>query len=106
MEVPLQVTFRGMSPSEALSGRVREHASKLTTFHRHVMGCRVAIEAPSPHHKHGAHFRVRVDVRVPGAELVVGDDADPRYVDAYAAVDGVFKDAARVLREHQKRHEH
>jgi ribosomal subunit interface protein len=104
MEVPLQVTYRGMPPSEALSERVREHASKLSTFHRRILGCKVAIEAPSPHHRHGGHFRVRVDVVVPGAELVVAnDDASPKGEDAYAAVDGVFKNASRVLREHQKK---
>ena len=102
MDVPLQVTFRGMSPSEALRDRVRQHTDKLTTFHRHIMGCKVAITAPGHHHKHGQNFRVRVDVVVPGAELVIGSGADPAYHDAYAAVDGVFKNAARVLREHQK----
>jgi len=103
MEVPLQVTFRGMAPSDALRDRVRERAEKLSTFHNHIMGCRVAIEAPGNHHQHGQKFRVRVDLKVPGAELIVGGDEDPRYQDAYAAVDGVFQDAERVLSEHQKR---
>ncbi len=104
MEVPLQVTYRGMPPSEALSDRVREHAAKLTTFHRRILGCKVAIEAPSPHHRHGGHFRVRVDVVVPGAELVVSNhDTSPIGEDAHAAVDGVFKNASRVLRDHQKK---
>lgn len=103
MEVPLQVTFRGMSPSDALRERVKEHASKLATFHQRIMGCRVAIEAPSHHHRHGGHYRVRVDVTVPGAELVVGHDSEPASADAYAAVDVAFKDLARVLRDHQKK---
>ncbi len=103
MEVPLQVTYRGMPPSEALSERVREHASKLTLFHRGILGCKVAIEAPSPHHRHGGLYRVRLDMRVPGAELVVADAASEKNVDAYAAVDCAFKHASRVLRDHQKR---
>jgi ribosomal subunit interface protein len=102
-DVPLQVTFRGFPPSDAIKERVREHADKLSTFHTHITGCRVAIESPGHHHKHGQHYRVRVDVSVPGAEIVVGGDADPSYADAYAAVDGAFRDAARVLREHQKK---
>jgi ribosomal subunit interface protein len=103
MEVPLQVTFRGMSPSDALRDRVRARADKLSTYHRHVLACRVAIEAPGHHHQHGRSFKVRVDMSVPGAELVVGHDEDPRHQDAYAAVDGAFQDAERVLAEHQKK---
>lgn len=103
MEVPLQVTFRGMAPSDALRERVRARADKLSTFHRHLLSCRVAIESPGNHHSHGQTYRVRVDMAVPGAELVIGRDDDPRYHDAYAAVDGAFEDAERVLAEHQKR---
>ncbi len=103
MEVPLKVTFRGLPPSDALRDRVNEHAQKLSTFHRHLIGCNVTIESPGHHHKHGQHFRVRIDMSVPQAELVVGNDGDARYEDAYAAVDGAFKDAERVLRDHAKK---
>ena len=30
MNQPLQITFRGMEPSEAVSEYIREHAAKLT----------------------------------------------------------------------------
>jgi cold shock CspA family protein len=35
------------------------------------MGCRIAVEVPNRHHEWGRHYHVRIDVTVPGGELVV-----------------------------------
>jgi ribosomal subunit interface protein len=103
MKLPLQVTFRNIPPSEPLVDYVRTKANKLDTFFGRITSCRVAVEAPHRHHHHGNHYRVRVDVTVPGAELVVGHNQSRCAEDAYAAVDGAFKDVERLLRAHADR---
>ena len=101
MTLPLQITFRNLPVSEALSEHVRAKAMKLDTFYARIMGCRVAVEAPYQHHHHqGSHFRVRIDLTVPGAELVVGNLHTRCHGDARSAVDDAFHDAERVLKDH------
>ena len=71
MKYPLQITFRNIRPSEAIEEWIRAEVSKLDTFYSRVMGCRVAIEIPHRHHKKGRPFHIRIDLTVPGEEIVV-----------------------------------
>jgi ribosomal subunit interface protein len=105
MRLPLQITFHGTEHSDAIAEYVRQRAEKLDTFHPNVTSCRVAIEQPHHHSRHGEHFRVRVDVTVPGGEVVAdrlpaGDHANE---DAHAAIDAAFDDAGRRLQDFVRR---
>jgi cold shock CspA family protein len=71
MILPIQITFRNMQPSEVVVGWIREEAAKLDEFYSRIMACRVAVEVPSHHHKRGNLYHVRIDLTVPGGELVV-----------------------------------
>jgi cold shock CspA family protein len=71
MILPVQITFRNMEPSAAAEEWIREEAQRLDEFYNRIMGCRVAVELPSRHHKWGSLYHVRIDLTVPGAELVV-----------------------------------
>src|SRR5262249_22475975 len=116
VQTPIQITFRGLGPSGAIEDYVRRRASKLETFHHRITGCKVTVEAPNHlHHKQGRQYRVRIDIVVPKAELVVGrtPDASSAHEDIYAAIDDAFDDAGRVLQDHiqkqrgyTKTHEH
>lgn len=101
----VQVVFRNMDPSEAVEAKVREKAEKLQTFYSPIMGCRVAIEARHHHHHQGNLYQVRVDVTVPGHELVA--DRQPQdnhaYTDVYVVIRDAF-DAMRRQLEDLKRH--
>jgi hypothetical protein len=39
------------------------------------MGCQVLVELAQRHHERGNHYHVRIDLKVPGDELVVVHDA-------------------------------
>jgi hypothetical protein len=54
------------------------------------------VEQPHRHHRKGAHFHVRIDLSVPGAELVVG--RDPPKHDAHADFNVALRDAFRAAR--------
>ncbi len=105
MQSPLRITMRDLPPSEAIEGHVRTHAAKLDKLCSRLTACHVTIETPHRHKTHGNHYRVRIDLAVPGGELVVDRDRteSKEHEDAYAAVDAAFEGAERVLRDHARR---
>ena len=76
MPIPLQISFRNMDPSPAVEERIRQKAAKLERFHDRIVGCTVVVEAPHRHHHKGKLYNVRVDISVPGKDVVV-DRAKP-----------------------------
>jgi len=71
MEIPLQITFRNMPPSEAIERNIREKTAKLDSFYERITSCRVIVEAPHRHHHKGKAYEVRIDLTVPGGEIVI-----------------------------------
>ncbi len=105
MTVPVQVTFRDIPHSDAIETYVRERAAKLETFSTRIIGCHVAVEAPHKHQHTGRHFRVRIDLTVPGTEVVVSHAPDESSAneDAHAAIDDAFDRLGRRLEDHLRR---
>lgn len=54
-----------------VEAHVREAATKLDEFYGDIMSCRVLVEMPHRHHHKGRQYHVRIDLTVPGAELVI-----------------------------------
>jgi hypothetical protein len=71
MTLPLQVTFRNMKHSTEVEDWVRTEAAKLETSYHRIIGCRVAIEVPHRHHKKGKPLHIRIDLTLPGKEIVI-----------------------------------
>ena len=105
MLIPPQITYRGMEESKALSAVIRSKVQKLERFYGHISACRVLVEQPHLHQRSGGHFHVRIDLTVPGDELVV--DREPslrsRHEDAYVAVTDAFRAARRELQDYVRR---
>ncbi len=101
-----RITFRDMPPSDFIRSYVEKTREKLERLNPKITACKVALEAPHRHHLHGNHFRVRIDIAVPGDEIVVDRDAPERHEgeDLYAAIDDAFDRARRLLVEHARRH--
>lgn len=71
MQVPLELTFRGVKKTEALDALVRGKVEKLHRVCDYLTSCRVAVERPQGNPSAGSSYRVRVAVQVPrGHELV------------------------------------
>ena len=96
MKTPLQIVMRHIERSDALETHIRALAAKLETFHPHVVSCRVAVEPPRKHHRQGAPFEVRVEVRVPGRDVVA---TRVHETDVFLAVSDAFHAARRQLEE-------
>ncbi len=102
MQSPVQVTFRDMPPSTTISEHVEKRATKLENFFDRIVKCHVVVEAPHRHGNQGRRYHVRIDLHVPGKELVVSRTPDDSKDDLYAVVDDAFGDAERVLEEYAR----
>ncbi len=96
MQIPLQITLRNIARSAAVEAAIRRRAAKLDRFHRHIVSCRVVVEIPSRHKQQGKEFVVRLDIKVPGSEIVVNHD---HHKDLYTALQEAFHTAQRRLED-------
>lgn len=105
MQIPLQVTFHDVAHSDAVEQYVRARADKLDTFAPRLTGCRVALERPHRSAHRGDHYRVRVDLTMPGGEIVAtrAPEEATAYEDLYAAIDAAFDDVGRRLQDFARR---
>ena len=107
MRIPLQITVLNLPRSAALEARVRKIAEKLEKFHARIVSCRVSIEELRRHRTSGRLFHVRVDLRIPGKEIVSNHrhDKDPYLAlrDAFLSLRRQLEDTARVSRGEVKR---
>ncbi|SJZ53912.1 ribosomal subunit interface protein [Enhydrobacter aerosaccus] len=101
----LQITFRNMDASEAVEARIRERAAELEQFYDRIVSCRVVIEAPHRRHEQGKLFHIRVDLKVPGREIVVKRDPEQHHAheDIHVAVRDCFDAVRRQLEDHVRR---
>lgn len=101
--MPVQLTFRDFPPSPAITTHVMRRADKLDTFHTRLVGVHVVVEAPHLRKRHGSRFRVRVDMRIPGKELVASHGNDDDKEDLHGLIERVFDEAERLLEADTKR---
>ena len=100
MEIPLQITLRGVSQSRAVEDAIRDKAEKLGQFYPRITSCRVVVEVPGRHKHQGKEFVVTLDVKLPGAEIVVNHDHDE---DVFVALRDAFDAARRKIEDHARR---
>ncbi len=103
MQLPLQIVFRDLPHSDAVESAIRERAGKLDSFCEHIMSCRVTAGIIQKHKHQGKLFNIRVDLKVPDAEIVINrDEAE----DIYVAIRDAFEHARRKLEEYARRRRH
>lgn len=101
MLLPLQITYRDVHPSPAIAEHCQRRTDKLDTLFDRITSCRVAIEAAKKNTLDGRHYRVRIDLTLPGVELVAGKHhADVEDSDLHIAMDRSFDEAERLVRDH------
>jgi ribosome-associated translation inhibitor RaiA len=92
----IQILFRGMAHSEPLEARIRGKARKLAQLFPFLTGCRVVAEVPCRREGNNGQFVVRLDVAVPGGEIVVNRED---HEDIRIALREAFRAARRQLKE-------
>ena len=108
MQIPLQISFRGVERSNALYNAIHDKVEKLERYYEHVMSCRVVLELDARHKHQGKQFTVRIDLKVPGGEIAVtrehSEDVQIALRDAFDAARRQLEDYARGRRGDVKHH--
>lgn len=105
MQSSAQVQFINMAPSEAVEESIQKWANKLEQAYPDMMSCRVRIEAPSKKKFKGGLFHTRIEIKLPGRDILVNRNPDLHhsYTDAYVSIRDAFKSAQRQLESQVKR---
>ena len=119
MTRPVQITFRNMGVSPTLEQEIHSRAAWLETFYPGIVGCRVLLEIPHRHRKRGRPLRVRIELSLPGEDVIVNheptlhatarpaphkrEELDNRHKDAYVALYEAFDVARRRLEDVARR---
>jgi ribosome-associated translation inhibitor RaiA len=102
METPAKIDFQGATLNEHVQQSVVAHIAQLEKRFGRITACRVAVAAPSAHHRTGGQFEVAVHLTLPdGREVNIDRTAtqDERFADAAFAVNDAFKRARRRLED-------
>lgn len=105
MQIPLQITCRDFPLSEAIADKIRQQAEKLHRFSDRITNCQVVLEAPHQHHRQGNIYHVRINLTLPGEELVIDRASqDHSHEDLYVAIRDAFAAAQRKLKSYAAVH--
>jgi ribosomal subunit interface protein len=99
LQVPLEISTRLIQLSPSLEADLRKRAGRLERYYDRITSCRIALERPSNHHNEGGPYRVRLDITVPGSELVAAKEAE----DLNTAIRDAFQAAERQVDEFSQR---
>jgi hypothetical protein len=71
MQIPLQLTFEGIDPSDAARVAIEREVERLEKHNHRIIGCRVTVIAPSHAHQHGSGFQIHIWLTIPPHENIV-----------------------------------
>ena len=123
MHLPPTITFRRMRATDALEAEIRARLEKLDTYCPSIMAARVLVEQAERHHRDGNRYHIRLDLTVPGEEIVISheaslrpdaralaarqtrkqDEPDRSHTDAGFAIREAFAAARRRLQDYVRR---
>jgi ribosome-associated translation inhibitor RaiA len=123
MQLTPIVTFRGIARTKALKAEILARVRKLETYYSRIIGCRVLVELVERHHEAGNRYHVRIELTVPGEEIVVSNEgglhatardigterltkateSDPERKHATVAIREAFDIARRRLQDYARR---
>lgn len=99
MKIPLQITARNFDLTETIENAIREKAQKLDLFYGQIMRCRVLVEVPHRRHHKGVLFNTRIDITVPGGEIVIKREP---HEDLYVSIGDAFRAARRQVEDYDR----
>jgi sigma 54 modulation/S30EA-like ribosomal protein len=116
---PVQISFLNRRRSPALDEEVRSRVAWLHSFYPGIVGCRVVLETPHRHRRRGRPLHVRIELSLPGEDVVVNhepaldtrarstarksDERDGRRKDEQVAIHEAFDAARRRLEDVARR---
>jgi len=98
--IPLQITSRNCEITGDIEHLILKKSEKLDKFHRDMMSCRVLIEVPHRNRNSGTAYNARIDLALPGKDIVIRREA---HEDPHRAIHLAFDAALRRLQAHARR---
>jgi cold shock CspA family protein/ribosome-associated translation inhibitor RaiA len=105
MQTPVQITFRNLESSDAIMSNIQERTAWLEQFSDQIISCRIVVERPHQHHRQDNLYHVRIDLRLPGAELVISREpaAHMPHKNINITIHDAFDEARRELEDYVRR---
>jgi cold shock CspA family protein len=102
---PVQITFKAVPRSPEIEAGIHARAAKLAKYYPRITGCHVVIASSRRRPRTGSFYSARVDVLVPGAEIVANEDHHLRseHREPEAAIDQAFRVARRKLEDYARK---
>jgi ribosome-associated translation inhibitor RaiA len=100
MHNPVEIVMRGIPQSGALERYIGEQADKLDRVCDQLLSCHVVAEALYRPRQNGAQFAARLNITLPGTEIVVNREHGE---DVYIALRDAFAAAGLQLEDHLRR---
>lgn len=97
MQFTLHLDPKDLHLDRATVQHIHDKAAKLAALYPRILKCRVVLEGPVHHHRKGGPYTARIDLTVPGAELVVNHHET---TDLRRAIREAFEAARRRLEEY------
>ncbi len=114
MQLPVEITYRGVEKSDEIDDLIRNKAARLDRFCDHISRCDVAVEHPNHQQRSGNPFRVRIDLTVPPGHELVADEKQSEHAmhepltkiinDAFKTMERQLKDLVERQRHEVKNH--
>ena len=101
MQLPVEISYRGVDKSDEIETLIREKAVRLDKFCDHIMRCDVMVERPNHAQHSGNPFHVRIDVTVPPHHELVSDEKPTKH-DMHEPLTKVVNDAFRHMERQLK----
>jgi len=105
MQTQPQVTFDDIPIDAAVRESALDHVAQLERYCDRITGCHVVVAQPHRRHREGRLYSVRIDVLVPGGEIVVNREhhLDHAHEDPLVALRDAFLATRRRLEDHVRR---
>jgi ribosome-associated translation inhibitor RaiA len=100
MQNPVEIVLRGIPQAGALERYIGEQARKLDLVCARLLSCHVVVEALHRPKQQGAQFSVRLNITLPGTEVVVNREHGE---DVYIALRDAFEAANLQIEDHIRR---
>ena len=79
MQTEPEISFQGMKATPAIEAAIGSHVTQLEERWGRITACRVAVKAPSAHHRTGGLYEVHIHLSLPGrSRSECGKDTDCR----------------------------
>jgi len=102
VDLPLDITTRDAYLTDRNAALVRTKAEGLMKYYSRMTGCRVVIDGPGDRHRSGGPFKVRLELEVPGTNVIVdkqvAEDIESAIRTAFDVARRQLQDYARVQR--------